>query len=790
MNQDMSNQDQEKSGKVILKEEIEKGIRSIMEGQEFKNWLDTTSRFYTTKYSLNNAILIYKQKPSASFTMGYEAWKSFGRIPVKNSGIKILAPVIAYEKKEGALFTLIKNNLKGQLKKDPDLISASYKIGNSNLEFTMNRNNLIGLKMNGTEIQIFNNESEAKRFLERVVIGKVPMYYTTSHVFDISDTVTPEYLWMKKGFEASEVVRDKEGKPIQNQRGETKIYNTKERIERFRVTLNTEIPKQDQEKMQIFIDVLKKISLTSGVPVSEKKRADDETLRKGAEGYYAQQFNSDTPNGFICIDQDLELTQKASVLIHEVAHSHLHKDKKTLAQSMKLPNIPYEMREIQAEAVAYMTGKQFGIETATSSFSYLASYSNGFELQDLKRSLQVIYDEFVALTTDIKKELESRGLDMKLERIEEKSIPKEEIQRISKASIRDVLQEEDSMEIRKRKVFMDMYEYRDQPVQDILQHESRLINVQEQEIRKIKEYVNTLEHSSIREEQDAVLQKLDRATKRLNSNRQKFQEIDLDKKEIGKTTALEKILQKLPDEDKKKRILDRIPKYADYLESSNYIQRVCLSMQNKPDIATDMLLNQIDGIDQVSSSSGMFVEFQSCDNELFKTPLIREGTVCHPKRAEEFVRQAEALLREEKMRAERENRYLPYVKCRLSVYDAHSGDHPMRLRFGLGEQSTLSEYVEKTCPDISREFQEALQEKTEKELYEPMQIPTRTKQLEDLMQEKSDPGEGNAMEKEDGLSLEDWKKEIGKLCVVGENVNAKNLEEYKSFSMQNSEHPF
>ncbi len=58
----MVNQNQEKPGKVFFKEEIEQGIRSIMEGREFKNWLDTTSRFYTTKYSLNNAVLIYKQK--------------------------------------------------------------------------------------------------------------------------------------------------------------------------------------------------------------------------------------------------------------------------------------------------------------------------------------------------------------------------------------------------------------------------------------------------------------------------------------------------------------------------------------------------------------------------------------------------------------------------------------------------------------------------------------------------------------------------------------------------------
>ena len=776
MEQDMVNQNQEKPGKVFFKEEIEQGIRSIMEGREFKNWLDTTSRFYTTKYSLNNAVLIYKQKPSASFTMGYEAWKSYGRIPVKNSGIKILVPVIAYEKEEGALFTLIKNNLKGQLKKDLDLTSASYKIGKSNLEFTMNRNNLIGLKINGTEVQIFNNEGEAKRFLERAVIGKIPMYYTISHVFDISDTVTPEYLWMKKGYKASEIVRDNEGKPIQNKRGETKIYNTKERIDRFRVTLNTEIPEQDHKKMQTFVDVLKQISLASGVPVSEKRRSEDEVLRKGADGYYSKK---NTTKGFICIAQELELTEKASVLIHEMAHSHLHKDTRALAQSMKLPNIPYEMSEIQAEAVAYMTGKQFGIETATSSFKYLASYSNGFELQDLKRSMQIIYDEFVALTTDIKKELESRGLDMKLERIEEKSIPAEEIRSISKESIRNVLQEEDKMEMRKRKVFMDMYEYKDQPVRDVLQHESMLIGIQEQEIQKIKEYVDTLEHSSIRKEQDAILQKLDRTTKRLNNNRQKFQEIDLKKKEIGKTTALEKILQNLPDENERKKIKDSISKHAAYLETSNYVQRLCLAMQSKPDVVVDMLLKQLDGIDQVASQKGIFVEFQSCDNELFETPLIREGTICHPKRAEEFVRQTEILLREEKIRAEKENHYLPYVKCRIAMYDSQNQYQPMQLRLGLGDQNTLSEYITKVCPDIiNREFQEAIQEKTEKEkeIYEPMLIPTRAKQLDALMYEKSDQEEEKVTLKEEGLNLETWKKEIGKLRGSGESVNVKDLE--------------
>ena len=187
----------------------------------------------------------------------------------------------------------------------------------------------------------------------------------------------------------------------------------------------------------------------------------------------------------------------------------------------------------------------------------------------------------------------------------------------------------------------------------------------------------------------------------------------------------------------------------------------------------------MDGIDQVASQKGIFVEFQSCDNELFETPLIREGTICHPKRAEEFVRQTEILLREEKIRAEKENHYLPYVKCRIAMYDSQNQYQPMQLRLGLGDQNTLSEYITKVCPDIiNREFQEAIQEKTEKEkeIYEPMLIPTRAKQLDALMYEKSDQEEEKVTLKEEGLNLETWKKEIEKLRGSGESVNVKDLE--------------
>lgn len=52
----------------------------------------------------------------------------------------------------------------------------------------------------------------------------------------------------------------------------------------------------------------------------------------------------------------------------------------------------------------------------SNAYIYEEIFSNGFEFQDFKQSLNVIYNEFISLTNEIKDELESRGLDMRLEK--------------------------------------------------------------------------------------------------------------------------------------------------------------------------------------------------------------------------------------------------------------------------------------------------------------------------------------------------------------------------------------
>ena len=47
-----------------IAEKLEAGIRDLFDSENYKNWLQTMSRFHN--YSVNNTILIHLQKPDAT----------------------------------------------------------------------------------------------------------------------------------------------------------------------------------------------------------------------------------------------------------------------------------------------------------------------------------------------------------------------------------------------------------------------------------------------------------------------------------------------------------------------------------------------------------------------------------------------------------------------------------------------------------------------------------------------------------------------------------------------------
>lgn len=76
-----------------LYETLEKGILNVTNNEQWKKYLKTLSKFHS--YSFNNTILIYSQKPEATYVAGYYKWKNeFHRYVKKGEkGIRIFAPI-------------------------------------------------------------------------------------------------------------------------------------------------------------------------------------------------------------------------------------------------------------------------------------------------------------------------------------------------------------------------------------------------------------------------------------------------------------------------------------------------------------------------------------------------------------------------------------------------------------------------------------------------------------------------------------------------------------------------
>ena len=87
--------EEKKSNKERLKEitdSIEAGIKELFESEKYQQYLQTMSRFH--RYSVNNTMLIYMQKPDATLVAGFNKWRDqFERNVNKGErGIKIIAP--------------------------------------------------------------------------------------------------------------------------------------------------------------------------------------------------------------------------------------------------------------------------------------------------------------------------------------------------------------------------------------------------------------------------------------------------------------------------------------------------------------------------------------------------------------------------------------------------------------------------------------------------------------------------------------------------------------------------
>ena len=106
-----------------------------------------------------------------------------------------------------------------------------------------------------------------------------------------------------------------------------------------------------------------------------------ENIESGAKGYFHMEDNR------IAVQEGMSEAQTLKTIIHEAAHQALHsKDAQEASSEKKSKN----QKETEAESVAYVVCQHYGIDTSDYSFGYVASWSEGKEVPELKASLDTI----------------------------------------------------------------------------------------------------------------------------------------------------------------------------------------------------------------------------------------------------------------------------------------------------------------------------------------------------------------------------------------------------------------
>lgn len=648
--------------------EILDGVQSVMNSDTFRNFLDTNSQLLRNKnYSLNNIMLTYMQRPDASYLMGYEGWKEFGRqVKQGAKGIQILVPYFAYEREKDGFFYSIKNRLKTQLKENPELAVASTAIGKSSLAFTLNRNGIMGWKLNGREMGILTEE-QAKRFFDQKVLGKIPVGYRSGTVFDEKDVFIPNRLWIKRGFKKEDMVRDENGTAIKNRKGEYWIENTQERIQKFNPQLNFSIPENDSIKMERLFKILEAVSEERNVSVNLIKRKEDDILDGGAQGYFSR--TTDGTPGSIYIADDLSPMEKCSVLLHEMGHADLHN---TFA---KVVGLSKEMREIQAEATAYVVGKQFGIQTDTNTFQYLTLYASGLEVESLHQSLNAIQKASSSLMLDITTELEKNNLNRQIEPIEQdEPLPQEEVERIIGLTKSVVLDNMDAHDKSFRDLDTIFYSVEGMQ-QSILMQQKEALNVQEKEGELMLSLCEDLEQATTLEAQMDAVHLIDAAQKRMVSATQEVERLH---NEFIKVSAQDsaymmkyledpmEVLQNLQTTTTNETFRNLSEIELQFLVTSPYVcEKILPLLHHQSEAYIEQAVGVINAVREVQAENGCFVEIEHCYGK--KEPLFKEGTFLHPKTANKLIKAYEKTESALKKQSTAQRIYYPSSECHLSI---------------------------------------------------------------------------------------------------------------------------
>ena len=182
--------------------------------------------------------------------------------------------------------------------------------------------------------------------------------------------------------EQGQPVRDKDGNPVTEQKEIqvpafkiVSVFDVSQTEGEPLPTLGVEELTGDVERYQ---DFFKALEQTSPVPMAF------EDIPGGSHGYYHLTEKR------IAIQEGMSELQTLKTAIHEIAHSKLHAIDPEAPAIEQADRPDSRTREVQAESVAYAVCQHYGLDTSDYSFGYVAGWSSGKDLKELKASLETI----------------------------------------------------------------------------------------------------------------------------------------------------------------------------------------------------------------------------------------------------------------------------------------------------------------------------------------------------------------------------------------------------------------
>lgn len=385
---------------------IEQGIKELFESEKYMRYLSVMSRFH--RYSVNNTMLIYMQKPDATLVAGYNKWKDQFERHVKKGehGITIIAPT-PYKKKieEQKLDPDTKAPI---LDKDGKIVTEEKEI-----EIPMFR-----------PVKVFDvSQTDGKPLPELAssLSGNVPNYEAFMEALRRSAPVPIT-------FEA--MAADTDGyfsadhQKIAIRQGMSEVQTVSATVHEI-----AHSKLHNQKKIQIANDEqYQEIELFDKLGLFSNGRIARDNLPEGVYCYDLRGSDYD-PGEPVCVEERVVVNHAGSVLLTEPLE--LAEDGRlmlteeeglnfvggfsTLAQFLQEQRKDRHTEEVEAESISYAVCKYFGIETGENSFGYIASWSQGKELKELRASLETINKTSGTLISDIERHYKEickeRGID-------------------------------------------------------------------------------------------------------------------------------------------------------------------------------------------------------------------------------------------------------------------------------------------------------------------------------------------------------------------------------------------